>query len=245
MKKISILLVTLMAITTVVSAQSKKDLTNRLDSLELKIADLKDYSHRVASYSQRLEEEITGIKKNQSKFESDLKTTNTKIQVLENGLSIVMDDIDTIKTQLKEYKDLRAYVNEKLSWLKNTVKQGEAKHQCFGSEADNFDVFFIGPFASGSTSLTNGMKTSLQKVVAILKDTVKNKEIMEIDGFASIDGPSELNDSLSLQRATAVATFLEKKEVTIPKNGIKYLGGTVRYGTPIDNRCVVIFAAKK
>lgn len=245
MKKISFVLVALMAITTVVSAQSKKDLTNRLDSLELKIADVKDYSHRLASYSQRLEEEITGIKKNQSKFESDLKTTNTKIQVLENGLSIVMHDIDTIKTQLKEYKDLRAYVNEKLSWLKNTVKQREANHVCLGSEADNYDVFFIGPFASGSTSLTNGMKTSLQKVVAILKDTVENKQIVEIDGFASIDGSPQLNDSLSLQRATAVATFLEKKEVTISKDGIRYFGGTIRYGTPIDNRCVVIFAAKK
>ncbi len=239
MKKISILLVALMA-GIMVSAQTQKE---RISSLESELSRVWGYVQKIDQRVDTLWEDASTLYANSHDLDQRTQALEKRTQVLEDGFTKTVVDIKDIKGQLKEYKDLKAYVDEKLSWLQNTAKQGKAKDLCFGSGADNYDVFFIGPFAVNSASLSVGMKTSLQKVVAIMKDTVEKKEIIEIDGFASIDGSPQLNDSLSLQRATAVATFLEKKEVAIPKNGIAYFGGTIRYGTPIDNRCVVIFAA--
>jgi outer membrane protein OmpA-like peptidoglycan-associated protein len=64
-------------------------------------------------------------------------------------------------------------------------------------------------FASGSSDLNNDFKPTLNSVAKVLKKY--SKTMVEVNGYTDNTGSAALNNSLSLNRANAVANYLKMK----------------------------------
>jgi len=204
--------------------------------------DLGATKSRLQELAQKTEVGLNSIK-------TDLGAAREQIQGFEKRVISVESDLSATKDQIaKEYKNLRSFALARTEMVRKRVAEREGKHVFAKDSVEdlskNLSMFFIGPFPTGKATLTKGLGFQLERVISQIKN--KKLEIKEIDAFASITGTPqetfETNQTLSEERGKAVAEFLKTKGIEIPAEKVLALGGTTRFGEPLDNQSVVVFA---